>query len=84
MIQRVGVSINEDDLKHVAALQKRFGISNRSEFFRVLVRRYEALEAQLNALQQCLKGYAKYPDATEETLAIVRDSLRHEPAEDWQ
>ena len=84
MLHRVGISVDEKDWEHIRNLQKRFKISNRSEFFRELVRRYEKLESDFGKLQSCLGGYINHPESESETRSIVKSSLREQCHEDWR
>ena len=84
MLYRVGISIAGDDLKRLKLLQKRFGLRSRSELFRELAIRYERLESQWSALNQCLQGYLAEPEsAGEESRHILRTAMKNQPAEDW-
>ena len=83
MIQRLGISISDQELKYVDVLRKRFGVRSRSEFFRVLLHRYEALEGHLNSLNQTLQGYLKHPESSAQAEAIVKITLKDLPSEDW-
>lgn len=83
MLQRIGISINHEELKQASALQRRFGLRSRSELFRELLKRYETLERQWNALNQCLHGYIEHPESGEETKAILKTTLKAIPPEDW-
>jgi len=85
MIHRLGVSLSESDLNHVRSLQKKFGLKNRSEFFRVLVFRYEQLENELVQLQKCIQGYSQYPETVHDvsTQKLVEQNLKHLPPEEW-
>jgi metal-responsive CopG/Arc/MetJ family transcriptional regulator len=85
-MHRLGISISEEDLRHVRSLQKRFGIKSRSEFFRELVKRYERLEQERSALDQCVEAYRRHPETPEEIQemeAILKASASTWPAEDW-
>ena len=83
MIQRLGISVTNEELKHVDALRKRFGVRSRSEFFRELLRRYEKLEGHMTSLNQTLQGYLKHPEAGEEASEILKTTLKGLPSEDW-
>ncbi len=85
MLHRIGVSINHEELKQVTALQQRFGIRSRSEFFRELVKRYNKLESDRAAVQQCIQGYLDAPEVSlEESKAILRSSLKNSASENWK
>lgn len=84
MLRRVEISMDEEEAKHIEKLQKRFGVKSRSEFFRELVRRYEKLESEFNALNQCVAGYLKHPESSDETRAVLKTTMKNLPAEDWK
>jgi len=84
MLHRLAISIDERELQQIKSLQKRFHIQNRSAFFRELVRRYEKIECDYAALQQCLAGYLDKPESADETRAILRMTLKRQPHENWQ
>ena len=83
MLHRVGISFDHKELGRIKNLQKRFRIPNRSEFFQELVKRYEKLENEFNSLNQCLSGYLKHPESTEETRAILKTTLKNQSPEEW-
>lgn len=83
MLQRVGISMNDEELRHLKVLQKRFGVRSRSELFRELVRRYEDLEKRWNSLNQCIEGYLKAPEAAEDAKSILRTTMKAQPHESW-
>ncbi len=84
MLQRVGISMSDQELKHLSTLQKRFGARSRSEFFRELVRRYEKLESDVNALSRCRDGYRGQPESSDATSrAILKASMKNQVFEEW-
>lgn len=84
MLQRVGICIDDNDLKHIKLLQKRLGIRSRSELFRELIRRYEQLEEQRRSLDQCVRGYLKDPETGgEEAKLILKTAAQGHASEDW-
>lgn len=84
MLQRVGISMNDRELKHLSLLQKRLGARSRSELLREIVKRYEKLEADSKALSLCLDGYLEHPESGgAESRAILRGALKNRALEDW-
>lgn len=83
MVNRVGISINTDELERIRSLQRRFHVKSRSRFFRELVHRYEKLESDYNNLQKCLAGYIQHPEASGEALGVLKTSLKALSPENW-
>lgn len=84
VVHRIGISIDAEGLKHVRALQKRFGVRSRSELFRELVRRYESLEREWSDLNRCVQGYLAEPERPgAASRAILKAALKGHAAEDW-
>lgn len=84
MLQRVGISMTDQELRHLSLLQKRFGVRSRSEFVRELMKRYEKLESDLSALNRCLHGYLERPESgPRESSALLKAAAKNQAFEDW-
>ena len=83
MLQRVGISMDDADLRHLKTLQKRFGVRSRSELFRELVRRYEKLESRWNSLNRCIDGYLQSPESSHDPRAILKTTMKGLAHEAW-
>ena len=85
MIHRIGLAIEEEDLRHVGRLQRRMGIKSRSRFFCEIVRRYEKLEMSWRALSECQAGYLRSPEKDRSIKhKILNASLKTIPIESWK
>ncbi len=76
--------MTDQELRHLGLLQKRLGVKSRSELVRELVKRYEKLESDWNALSSCLRGYLEHPE-TGKTQAgpILKAAMGRQVFEDW-
>lgn len=84
MLQRIGISMSDQELKRISLLQKRLGARSRSELFRELVKRYEKLEGERAALSACLNGYLQHPESGgAQSQAILKDAMSAQAFEDW-
>ena len=85
MTHRMGLSIGNEDLRHVGRLQRRMGIKSRSRFFCEIVRRYEKLENSWRALSECRAGYLRSPEKnSSSTRAVLKGNLKTLPSESWE
>lgn len=84
MLQRIGISISDQELKKLSLLQKRLGVRSRSELFRELVKRYEKLETEQATLRECVNGYLRRPESKEaQSHSILKDAMSGQTFEDW-
>jgi metal-responsive CopG/Arc/MetJ family transcriptional regulator len=84
MVQRIGISMTDQELKKIGLLQKRLGSRSRSEFFRELVRLYEKLEGERTTLNACLNGYLRHPESDgAQSQSILKQSMAGHAFEDW-
>ena len=86
MLHRIGISINDAELKLLKIYQKRFGLQSRSEVFRELVKRFEEKEKRRAMIDQVVEAYHRQPETPEELKesdAILQSLAKDWPDENW-